>query len=238
MRKSTKRSFSIFMTAIMILSLWLPFIPVQQVNAEGTAVTSESTDRKVRFTYIREDQNFGEWNIWVWNTGVQNDQINFQKYDGNKAVADIAVAPATKEIGFVLRSTTDWNTAQKEFGDRFIPVNQNDSITKAFITSGIEQIRIVPDGSAPVISDGNATFFYRDKELFASDAMDTIEKVELQFNGESIPMTYEPENERFIASYENIPNGSNEYTYLVTKGGVTTEVTDPYNTVDGVSKIT
>ncbi|MBT2644600.1 pullulanase [Bacillus sp. ISL-41] len=238
MSKSTKRSFSIFMTAIMILSLWLPFIPVQQANAEGTTVTSETTDRKVRFTYIREDQNFGEWNIWVWNTGVQNDQINFQKYDGNKAIADIAVAPATKEIGFVLRSTTDWNTAQKEFGDRFISVNQNDSITKAFITSGVEQIRIVPDGSAPVIDNGNATFFYRDKELFASDAMHTIEKVELQFNGETIPMTYEPENERFAASYENIPNGTNEYTYLVTtKDGGTNEVTDPYNTVDGKSTI-
>jgi pullulanase len=238
MKKSTKRSFSIFMTAIMMLSLWLPFIPVQQANAEGTTVTSESADRKVRFTYIREDQNFGQWNIWVWNTGVQNDQINFQKYEGNKAIADIAVAQDTKEIGFVLRSTEDWNTAQKEFGDRLIPVNKNDSITKAFTTSGVEQIRIVPDGSAPVIENGNATFFYRDKELFATDAMDTIEKVELKFNGETIPMTYEPENERFIAPYENVPNGTHEYTYLVTKDGVTNEVTDPYNTVDGASKVT
>jgi pullulanase len=238
MRKSTKRSFSIFMTAIMILSLWLPFIPVQQANAEGSTVTSETTDRKVRFTYIREDQNFGEWNIWVWNTGVQNDQINFQKYEGDKAIADIAVAPATKEIGFVLRSTEDWATAQKEFEDRFIPVNPNDSITKAFITSGVEQIRIVPDGSAPVVENGNATFYYRDKELFANDAMNTIEKVELKFNNETIEMTYEPENERFVASYENIPNGTHEYTYLVTKDGVTNEVTDPYNTVDGTSKIT
>ena len=127
---------------------------------------------------------------------------------------------------------------QKELGDRFINVNKNDSITKAFITSGVEQIRIVPDGSAPVIDNGNATFFYRDKELFATDAMDTIEKVELKFNGETIPMTYEPENERFIAPYDNIPDGTNEYTYLVTKGNVTNEVTDPYNTVDGTSTIT
>jgi pullulanase len=238
MRKSTKRSFSIFMTAIMILSLWLPFIPVQQANAEGTAVTSESTDRKVRFTYIREDQNFGEWNIWTWNTGVQDGQVDFTTKEGSKAVVEIPIGPDTAQMGFVLRSTYNWDTAQKEFGDRFINVNKNDSITKAFITSGVEQIRIVPDGTAPVITDGNATFYYRDKELFANDAMDTIEKVELKFNGETIPMTYEPENERFIASYENIPNGTNAYTYLVTKDNVTTEVTDPYNTVDGVSTIT
>jgi len=238
MRKSTKRSFSIFMTAIMILSLWLPFVPAPQANAEGETVTSESTDRKVRFTYIREDQNFGEWNIWTWNTGVQDGQVDFTTKAGNKAVVDIPIGPNTAQMGFVLRSTYNWDTAQKEFGDRFIPVNKNDSITKAFITSGVEQIRIVPDGSAPTVENGKATFFYRDKELFANDAMSTIEKVELKFNGDTIPMTYEPENERFIASYENIPNGTNEYTYLVTKNDVTTEVTDPYNTVDGTSKIT
>ena len=66
----------------------------------------------------------------------------------------------------------------------------------------------------------------------------SIEKVELKFNGDTIPMAYEPENERFVVSYENIPNGTNEYTYLVTKDGVTNEVTDPYNTFDGESKIT
>jgi pullulanase len=229
MRRSTKRSFSIFMTAIMLLSLWIPFVPAQQANAEGTATTSESTDRKVRFTYIREDQNFGEWNIWTWNTGVQDGQVDFTTKEGRKAVANIPVGANTAEMGFVLRSTYDWNTAQKEFGDRFIKVNKNDSITKVFVTSGVEQIRIVPDGSAPVIADGNATFFYRDKELFANDQMNTIEKVDLKIDGKTLPMTYEPENERFAVSYENIPTGTHGYTYLVTKDGVTTEVTDPYN---------
>jgi pullulanase len=229
MRRSTKRSFSIFMTAIMLLSLWIPFVPAQQANAEGTATTSESTDRKVRFTYIREDQNFGEWNIWTWNTGVQDGQVDFTTKEGSKAVANIPVGANTAEMGFVLRSTYDWNTAQKEFGDRFIKVNKNDSITKVFVTSGVEQIRIVPDGSAPVIADGNATFFYRDKELFANDQMNTIEKVNLKIDGKTLPMTYDPENERFAVSYENIRTGTHGYTYLVTKDGVTTEVTDPYN---------
>ncbi|WP_079505136.1 pullulanase [Mesobacillus jeotgali] len=235
MRRNTKRSFSIFMTAIMLLSLWLPFIPAQQANAEGTAATSETTDRKVRFTYIREDQNFGQWNIWTWNTGVADGQVDFTTREGSKAVVDIPVSASTTQMGFVLRSTYDWNTAQKEFGDRFIPVNKNDSITKAFITSGVEQIRVVPDGSAPVIDNGNATFFYRDKELFANDAMGTIEKVDLKFNGKTIPMTYEPENERFIASYENIPNGTTPYTYVVTKkDGTTAEVKDPYNAASAI----
>ncbi|MBT2661723.1 pullulanase [Bacillus sp. ISL-45] len=233
MRKNTQRNFSIFMTAIMLLSLWLPFVPAPQAFAEGSSTTEDSVtadERKVRFTYIREDQTFGDWNIWVWNTDGSDGQIDFASKEGSRAVAEIPIGTNATQMGFVLRSTYDWNTAEKEFGDRFIPLSQNDSITKAFITSGVEQIRIVPDGSAPKIDQGNATFFYRDKELFANDAMDTIEKVELKFNNETIPMTYESENERFVAAYDNIPNGSTPYTYAVTmKDGTTTEVQDPYN---------
>ncbi|MEQ6389057.1 pullulanase [Bacillaceae bacterium S4-13-58] len=240
MKKQTRRRFSMVMVTMMIVSLWLPYLPVQQVKAVGTAdpsISSQTSERTVRFTYIREDETFSEWNIWVWNTGVYDGQINFETYEGNKAIANIAVAPETTQIGFVLRSTEDWNTAQKEFGDRFIQVSENDSLTKAYITSGVEQIHIVPDGSAPVIENGNATFYYRDKDLFQNDAMDTIAKVELKIGNTTYEMAYEPENERFVYTYQNIPNGTTPYTYLVTKGGVTTEVTDPYNTVDGQSTI-
>lgn len=237
MGNRTKRRFSIFMTLMMLISLWSPFAPAASAVADGNATieSAESSDRTVRFTYDREDQTYGDWNIWAWNTGVQDDQINFDSYENGVAVANIAVAPETEQFGFVLRSTEDWNTAEKEFGDRFIKVNQNDTITKAYITSGVEEIRIVPDGSAPVIDQGNATFYYRDKELFANDAMDSIEKVELKYNGETSEMTYEPENERFVLAYDNIPNGKNPYSFLVTKDGETTEVSDPYNTVDGES---
>lgn len=227
------------MTAIMLLSLWMPYIPSQEAYAAETkAETTASTDREIRFTYIRDDKNFGDWNIWTWNTGVSDGQVTFDTYQDNYAKAAIPVSSETTQMGFVLRSTFDWDTAQKEFGDRFIPVNKNDSITKAYITSGVEQIRIVPDGSAPVIDQGNATFYYRDKQLFANDAMNTIEKVELKFNGKTTPMTFEPENERFVVTYNNIPNGKNEYTYVVTKkDGTSEEVSDPYNTVNGVSVI-
>ncbi|WP_205600696.1 pullulanase [Gracilibacillus sp. YIM 98692] len=243
MKKHINCKLSIFMVLIMLLSLWIPHIPVQNTFAKDSSNTNESfettdtSERSVRFTYIRDDETYDGWNIWAWNTGVKDDQIDFDLYEDGKAVANIAVAPETDEFGFVLRSTEDWDTAEKEFGDRFIQVNKNDSLTKAYITSGEEEIRIVPDGSAPIIDQGDATFFYRDKELFRSNEMDTIDKVELKFNGETHEMTYEPENERFVVTYQNIPNGENPYTYLVTKDGVTTEENDPYNTVDGTSII-
>ncbi|TMU83470.1 pullulanase [Bacillus sp. BHET2] len=237
MRNRKKRRFSIFMTLMMLISLWSPVVTAASAVADGNAVTdtAATSDRTVQFTYIREDQTYGDWNIWTWNTGVKDDQVNFDSYENGVAVGSIAVAPVTEQFGFVLRSTEDWNTAEKEFGDRFVKVNKNDTLTKAYITSGVEEIRIVPDGSAPVIDQGNATFYYRDKELFKTDEMDTIEKVELKFNGKTKEMKYEPENERFVLPYDNIPNGKNAYSFLVTKDGVTTEVSDPYNTVDGES---
>ena len=72
---SIKRKFLMFVSTIMVLSLWLPFISVQQVFATDSTKavvdeTAETADRSVRFTYIREDQNYGDWNIWAWNTGV------------------------------------------------------------------------------------------------------------------------------------------------------------------------
>ncbi|MGD6855727.1 pullulanase [Bacillus infantis] len=239
--QKNRRQLSIFLSAIMLLSLWLPFMPARAAAAEtevsDTPEAAQTSERQVRFTYTRDDKAYEGWNIWAWNTGVKDDQINFESYENGVATVNIAVAPETKQFGFVLRSTEDWDTAEKDFGDRFIPVNKNDSLTKAYITSGVEKIRIVPDGSAPVINKGNATFYYRDKELFANDSMNSIEKVELKFNGETQEMVYEPENERFMLTYENIPNGKHEYSYLVTKDGKTTEVTDPYNTKDGVSAI-
>jgi pullulanase len=237
MRKGTKRHFSMIMTLMMLISLWSPFAPAASAVADGneTATAADSGDRTVRFAYDREDETYDGWNIWAWNTGIKDDQINFDSYENGVTVANIAVSPETEQFGFVLRSTEDWNTAEKEFGDRFIKVNKNDTLTKAYITSGVEEIRIVPDGSAPVIDQGDATFYYRDKELFKNDGMDTIEKVEFKYNGETKEMTYEPENERFVLPYDNIPNGKNEYSFLVTKDGVTTEVSDPYNTVDGKS---
>ncbi|MDL4840557.1 pullulanase [Aquibacillus rhizosphaerae] len=243
MRRSTKRKLSMFMIAIMFVSLWTPYLQVQQVIAADSSSTNEvndsvTNDRTVRVTYIREDQTYDGWNIWAWNTGVKNDQLYFDSYEDGVAVANIAVAPETEQFGMLIRSTEDWETAEKEFAeDRIIQVNENDSLTKAYITSGEEEIRIIPDGSAPVIDQGNATFFYRDKELFKNDDMDSIEKIELKFNGETHEMTYEADSERFVYQYQNIPNGENAYTYLVTKDGETSEVNDPYNTIGGVSTI-
>ncbi|GGM42196.1 hypothetical protein GCM10011351_30320 [Paraliobacillus quinghaiensis] len=200
---------------------------------------SQEEQRRVRVTYIRDDQTYDGWNIWAWNTGLKDDQtIPFETFEDGHAAVEIPVVSTTNEIGLLIRSTEDWETAVKEFDeDRNIPVNTNDLLTKAFIRSGEAGVRIIPDGSAPVVNQGDATFYYRDKSLFANDEMNTIDKVELKINEQKYEMTYEPLNERFVYTVNGISAGETPYSFLVTKDGSTTEVTDPYNTVDGTSTI-
>jgi pullulanase len=50
---------------------------------------------------------------------VKEDQIDFESYENGVATANIAVAPETELFEFFLSNTDGWNTAAKEFGDRY-----------------------------------------------------------------------------------------------------------------------
>lgn len=190
--------------------------------------------RHIQFMYDREDQDYTGWNIWVWGTGVKDDQIDFDNTLNGMATAKIHVNDVTQSVGFILRKGEDWDTAIKEgSGDRYIPINKNDLITKAYVTSGQEELYIVPEVNGPVLSDGNAIFYYRDKQLYANNEMDKIDSVELKFNDKRYKMEKESKNERFSYTVENIPEGNFPYSFIVTIDGVQAEVADPYNTQDG-----
>ena len=196
-------------------------------------------ERYVQFVYDRPDGVYEGWNMWVWGTGGASDgQVNIAEVKDGKAYFRIDVSETAEEVGFVLRSTDDWETAEKDVDpDRFITLNSVDPITKVYVTSGEVEFLTVPEISAPFVENGNAQFFFRDKELYANNAMGTIEKVELSILGERFEMTQEADNERFVYTYENIDYGVYPYSFFVTINGVETEVTDPYNTVDGASEL-
>ncbi|MGM0843585.1 MAG: pullulanase [Bacillota bacterium] len=227
-RNKFQRLTAIFLSLILVVSMFAGYIP---------AASAQTGDRSVSLSYEREDGNYEGWNLWVWGTGVQNDQIDYTEVKDGKAIFNIAVASDVDEIGFVLRKGTDWAVKEGD-ADRFITINKNDSITKVHVKSGEMDFFTVPDGSAPIVENGSATFFYRDKDLYAEGAMNSVEKVELEILGERYEMQAEPDNERFSYTLENLPEGEHSYNYFVTENGTTTEVTDPYNTVDGQSVVT
>ncbi len=210
-------------------------------EAEAIAALENEADelkRHIRFYYDRSDNDYDDWNIWVWGTGAQDDQIDFTDIKDGKAYVEIAVSSAAEQVGFVLRKGEDWDTAIKDVEpDRFIQLNQNDPVTKVYVTSGQVPFDIVPEVNGPIIENGNVTFYYRDKELYYENMMDTIEQVELYFMGDRYPMDYEANNERFVYTFRGVESGNHEYSFFVTIDGVEREVSDPYNTVDGKSVI-
>lgn len=195
-------------------------------EADAIAALEDSVVPHIRLVYEREDQNYDGWNVWVWNTGAQDGQIDFTEFQNGKAIAEINVGPDAQQVGFIVRKG-DWEEKDVDM-DRFIYVNTRDPITKVYVKSGEEGFFTVPSVEPLTIDNGNVTFHFRDKDLYLKDAMSRIEKVELNILGESKEMTREEKNERFVFTYENIPEGEHEYTYLVTMDGETVEVEDQY----------
>lgn len=192
------------------------------------------TQRYIEFTYVRADKNYTDWNLWTWSTGVKDGQIDPYAITEEGAVFRIPVSTSTASIGFVIRKGTDW-AVKDEFGsDRYIQLDADDRITKVTVTSGVGEFHQVPSINGPTLDAGKATFFYRDQELYEDNAMDEVESVELRINGQTYPMTYEPKNEWFTHDVQ-LPEGDFPYTFLVTKDGVTTEVTDPYFASSSIS---
>ncbi len=226
MQKRLGRRFTVLVLIfVMQLSVTLPFVPHQEVHAE-----SSTDNRTVRLTYEREDGNYDGWDVWVWNTGVKDDNIDFTKFENGAATAFIEVAPTTKEIGFIIRKQ-DWSDREpnNQQIDRFIQINQQESVTKATVQQGNEDVHIVPEIPQAQINNGAAAFYYRDSALYKNDEMDSLEKVELKIANDTFEMVYDEANERFEYVYEDFPEGTYPYLFLVTKDGQTEEVTDPYD---------
>jgi secreted pullulanase len=206
----------------------------------AVAVTTESLKRYVQLNYIRPDKNYTDWNLWIWNTGVKNDQINFDKVENGIATVMLEIAQDATSVGFVLRKGTDWNTAKQDIpDDRVIPIAPGAAFTKVNIVSKVSQVDILPSINGPVLKDGGITFLYRDDILFKNGNSSDITGVKVKINGTAYDMVYDATKEWFAYTLSEVEGGQYEYTFLVTKkDGATVEMTDPKNTIDGKSVIT
>ncbi|WEK54490.1 MAG: pullulanase [Candidatus Cohnella colombiensis] len=199
-------------------------------------VTKAPVKHYVQINYIRPDGNYTDWNLWVWNTGVKNDQINFEKVQNGIATVNIEVAANATSVGFVLRKGTDWDTAKQDIDyDRVIPLTPGVNFTKVNVNSMVGELDILPTIAGPVLDDGNITFLYRDDDLFAQGQMNTISKVELLVNGNTYEMAYDASKQWFSYTWRNVSVGSHEYSFRVTRAGSTITIPDPNNLTAGKS---
>lgn len=202
-----------------------------------TAKADVPVKRYVELRYVRADQDYTGWNLWVWNTGAKNDEIDFAKIENGVAVARIEIGPNTQRIGFKVRKG-DWAETDVDT-DRYIDTPLSQTLTKATVTSGRLALDVLPAVDGPVLRDGGIAFYYRDDALFAADAMDTIDGVQVKVTkdgvAETYDMTYVPEQQFFTYTLAPLAKGHYTYAFLVNKGGSVTETADPRHAEGGVS---
>lgn len=190
--------------------------------------------KTVQLRYTRPDQNYEDWNLWIWGTGgVSDGQVNFTVRDG-VAVANIETAPDSGSVGFVVRKGTDWSTAKQDIpDDRSIPLGTGQTFVKVNVQSMVMEIEIVPEVSGPALNEGNIIFYYRDDDLYRQDAMHTISAVKLNVSSghdvQSYDMVYDPKNEYFVYTLKNVEQGKYYYDFMVTRNGQDTIVLDDKN---------
>ena len=204
----------------------------------------EAEQRCIVLKYIREDGNYSGWNLWVWNTGQKDGQVDFTELKDGAAVARIYISDTAARVGFTIRKG---NWERKDFeADRFIDTS-GQKVTKVTVYSGRGEFETKARVTAPVFINGNAVFCYRDDELFLNDEMHRLAEegngVRLKIKSESeteyseYPMLYNQKNEYLEYTLENLDYGIYEYSYVITIDGNTYEIPDPMNNINGVSRI-
>ena len=208
------------------------------VNGDASVYTElpEIVERESRYVIVEYDRPAGDydgWNIYSWNTGYGSDvSVGFEKL-GDKMAARIPVVDTKESISFCMRkSETDNEWAEKDGGDHTVAIPLDQSVVKASFIQGEGIVYNLPYNIGYITDsiNGEITFYYRDDTLFRNYEEAALkDHVELIWDDEKYPMSYDETNERYYYTGKLI-EGDHYYGYLV-NGEL---VTDRFNTETAV----
>ncbi|HZG77109.1 MAG TPA: type I pullulanase, partial [Paenibacillus sp.] len=189
--------------------------------AEGTATITASAGQvetavtlqvkrpnAIALHYERPDGNFTDMDVWVWNTGLRNNDghsVDFVAVDGTKAIALIPVGETATSVGFIVRKK-DWSFKDTN-QDRFIPVQPNEAVKKVVVTSGVVEYYTVPSIRSPQPSEGKLRFQYRDRDRFAMGTLGELSGVKAVVDGVERDAVYDELNEAWVYTFDAPQNG-------------------------------
>ncbi|NLP28607.1 MAG: type I pullulanase [Clostridia bacterium] len=97
---------------------------------------------KVKLTihYRRLDNNYTDWNLWIWPDGGDGNSYEFTGEDdyGKIATVELTDIPETGKIGFIVREG-DWKNKDVD-KDRFITDIPDDGVVEIWLLQGEEKI--------------------------------------------------------------------------------------------------
>lgn len=131
--KKFKKALSYILTAIFMLTLiQLPL----NVKADEA---NEPVYVKIR--YSREDSQYDNWNLWVWEEGKGGKQVDFLGVDREGSYAVIETTKNANKLGFIVKKSVggnDW--AEKDTNDEFVDLTKGDTEVVVSNNAGVVEI--------------------------------------------------------------------------------------------------
>lgn len=119
------------------------------ISSSVDLVVRESSERFIELTYIRNNNDYDGWNLWIWNSALSNGRVDFQEVSSEGAVVRFPINQKSENVGFILRKAIGDNEwGQKDIvEDRFIETHFTQQITKLIVRQGQKEIEIIPAGT-------------------------------------------------------------------------------------------
>lgn len=119
-----KKVFAVFTAVFMIMAL----IP--------TAISFAVDNAVLKIHYNRPDNDYTDWNVWVWGDGMDGTAVQFADEDG-EMVASAAIPTGVAQVGYIIRKG-DW-AAKDVDKDQFLDVSEVIGGTiHLYVESGVE----------------------------------------------------------------------------------------------------
>lgn len=115
--KQLKKIMALITVAIFFFTFFQ--VPVKNVSA------AENTEKVlVKIRYNRQDSNYDDWNLWVWEKGKDGKQVNFTGQDDQGKFAVVETDKNAGELSYIVRKG-DWK--EKATGDENVDLSNGDT---------------------------------------------------------------------------------------------------------------
>lgn len=99
----------------------------------------------------REDNNYDNWNLWIWEEGADGQTVDFRAEDDFGKIAVYQTTNTPAKIGFIVKKG-DWEAKDVE-ADRYAEMNS--ATTEIWVTSTVEDfVYEVPEGCSSYDFEG------------------------------------------------------------------------------------
>lgn len=102
-RERKRQRVSLFAISVILMTMLAVILPLK---LDVTAVEQDKVFVKIK--YVREDQNYNDWNVWTWSDTADGKAVTFEKEDSE---GRYVILETTKDanLGFIIRQGDNWD---------------------------------------------------------------------------------------------------------------------------------